>query len=160
MIGKEIPPYTNPADKIIVMMHAKDNPDPEDLQLQNELYDSYDTYIRTALEAEMPLLAKIAPEIDEESLKQFRASGFGLQFQQLLNRAFKNFIRNSISTWVNFAQVIIISFVMMILFWKKEGYTDKTINRERNGAIIGASTYHLLHSTNTVLLTCISSILT
>lgn len=154
MIGKEIPPYTNPADRIIVMMHAKENPDPEELQKQNELFDSYNKHIRPALEADMPELMKIAPELDEASLKQFRSSGFGLQFQQLLSRAFKNFIRNSIATWVNLCQVVIISVVVLILFWKKEGYTDATVNRERNGAIIAASTYHLLHSTNTVLLTC------
>eukprot|EP00826_Nyctotherus_ovalis_P052897 TRINITY_DN678_c0_g1_i9.p1 TRINITY_DN678_c0_g1~~TRINITY_DN678_c0_g1_i9.p1 ORF type:complete len:654 (+),score=168.67 TRINITY_DN678_c0_g1_i9:414-2375(+) len=152
MIGKEIPSYTNPADRIIVMMHAKENPDPEDLQKQNELFDSYNRHIRPELEADIPRLAEVAPELDEESLKIFRASGFGLQFQQLLNRAFKNFIRNSIATWVNLAQVIIISLVMIILFWNKEA-NDETTIRERNGAIIAASTYHLLHSTNTVLLT-------
>jgi len=156
MIGKEIPPYTNPADRIIVMMHAKENPDPEDLQLQNELYGSYNKYIRTELETEMVQLTQVAPDIDEESLKQFRASSFGLQFQQLLNRAFKNFIRNNISTWANLGQVIIISLIKITLFWKKEGYDSEIINRERNGAIIGSSTYHLLHSINTILLTCIS----
>lgn len=139
------------------MMHAKENPDPEDIQKQNELFDSYNKYIRPELEAAMPKLAEAAPELDEESLKMFRASGFGLQFQQLLNRAFKNFIRNSIATWVNLAQVIIISLVMIILFWNKEA-NDETTIRERNGAIIAASTYHLLHSTNTVLLTCTSPV--
>ena len=29
MINKEIPPYTNPADQLIKIMHSKEKPDPE-----------------------------------------------------------------------------------------------------------------------------------
>lgn len=158
MIGKEIPPYTNPADKIIVMMHSKENPDPEDIQRQNELFDSYDKHIRLALEDEIPKLAAAAPEVDEKALKEFQAGGFCLEFRNLFIRAFKNLSRNRLATWVNFIQVLVIAGISDILFWQKGGY-DYVNVREKTGAMIGACTYHFLHSINTVLLTCIYSVL-
>lgn len=135
------------------MMHAKENPDPEDIQKQNELFDSYDKYLRPEIESEMGKLASEAPELDENSLKQFRASSFALQFNQLLTRGFKNYFRNSIRTWVAFFQMLFICFITDIIFWKKGGYEYIDV-RSKNGALAGATTFHFLHSINSVLLTC------
>eukprot|EP00826_Nyctotherus_ovalis_P039248 TRINITY_DN3756_c0_g1_i17.p2 TRINITY_DN3756_c0_g1~~TRINITY_DN3756_c0_g1_i17.p2 ORF type:complete len:327 (-),score=39.94 TRINITY_DN3756_c0_g1_i17:56-1036(-) len=134
------------------MMHAKENPDPEDIQKQNELFDSYNKYLRTEIENEMTKLASEAPELDENSFKKFRASSFALQFNQLLIRGFKNYFRNDIRTWVAFFQMLFICFIVDIIFWKKGGY-DYINVRSKNGALAGATTFHFLHSINSVLLT-------
>ena len=153
MIGKPIPPYTNPADRIIVMMHAKENPEPEDIARQQELFDNYNKHLRPAIENSMPGLAEAAPPIDPKLLGQFRSAGFMLEFNQLLSRGFRNFIRNNISTWVNLGQAVIISIIIDILFWNKSGQSQQMV-RERSNALLAAVVYIFLHSINSVLLTC------
>ena len=115
MIGKPIPLYTNPADRIIVMLHAKENPEQEDIDRQNELFQSYKEHIAPKIKESIPDLAANAPIIDEKSLHKYRTGGFMLEFQELMSRGFRNFIRNSISTWVNLGQTIVISIIVDIL---------------------------------------------
>lgn len=135
------------------MLHAKENPSQEDIDSQKELFAAYIEHIRPKIDEEIPALTAKSPPIDEKSLNKYRTVGFGVEFQQLMSRCFRNFIRNSISTWVNLGQTIIISVIMDILFWNKSGY-DQRMVRERTNALLGAGIYTFLHSINSVLLSC------
>ncbi len=154
-IGKEIPAYTNPADQLIKLMHAKEKPDPEDIKMQNELFESYDANIRSAIKADIKEVSDKAPKIDSAVMKSFRASSFTLQFEQLLIRAFRNMIRNTTFTRVRVGQIIILGVLLDILFWNKESYSYEDV-KDKNGAFFFICTSQFMLSIQSVLLTCIT----
>jgi hypothetical protein len=159
MIGHEIPAYTNPADQLIKLMHAKEKPDPDDIKMQEELFNNYNQHIRASIENEVAEAEKESLQLNKKRLSQFRASSFCTQFQQLILRAFKNLLRNTTFTRVRIGQVIVIGILMIILFWNKKGYGQDNVNG-KNGAFFFICTSQLMLSIQSVLLTCTLSILT
>eukprot|EP00826_Nyctotherus_ovalis_P052896 TRINITY_DN678_c0_g1_i8.p1 TRINITY_DN678_c0_g1~~TRINITY_DN678_c0_g1_i8.p1 ORF type:complete len:598 (+),score=123.39 TRINITY_DN678_c0_g1_i8:364-2157(+) len=153
MIGKEIPPYMNPADQLIKIMHAKEKPSEEDIQRQNELFDNYNKHLRDGIAQEIPNLVKEAPVLHEEQFKQFRSTTFGLQFQQLLVRATKNLLRNSTFTTVRIVQTLVLSVLLLLLYWRrtKDDYFDV---RDRNSALFFICNCQFMLAFQCVLLTC------
>lgn len=153
MIGHDIPPYTNPADQLIKVMHAKEKPEPEDLRMQEELFDNYNRHIRSSIEDEIAEAEKESIPLNKKRLNQFRASSFCMQFQQLMSRAFKNLLRNITFTRVRIGQVIVVGILMDILFWNKSGYGQDHV-RAKGGAFFFMCTSQLMLSIQSVLLTC------
>lgn len=153
MIGREIPPYMNPADQLIKIMHAKEKPSEEDIKNQSELFDNYNKYLRNGIAEEIPELVKSAPTLSPESFAQFRSTTFGLQFQQLLIRATKNLIRNSTFTTVRIVQTLVLSVLLLLLYWRRtnDDYFDV---RDRNSALFFISNCQFMLAFQCVLLTC------
>lgn len=151
-IGKPIPEYTNPADQLIKLMHAKEKKEDDDIKMQNELFENYDTKLRPAIMADMKSLKEKAPPMDKHALGQFRASGFWLQFEQLMYRAFKNVIRNTTFTKVRVGQIVILGILLDILFWNKETYDEGDV-RDKNGAYFFICTSQFMLAIQSVLLT-------
>lgn len=153
MIGKEIPPYMNPADQLIKVMHVKEKPSEEDAKRQNELFDNYNKYLRTGIAEEILKLASEAPSLSQEALSQFRSTTFGLQFQQLLIRASKNLIRNSTFTTVRIVQTLVLSVLLLLLYWRRTN-NDFADVRDRNSGLFFISNSQFMLSFQCVLLTC------
>lgn len=153
MIGREIPPYTNPADQLIKIMHAKEKPTKEDIRGQNELFESYNKHLRPAIESQIPDLVKSAVALKQDKLSEFRATSFSLQFDQLLNRAFKNVIRNSTFTTVRIVQTVVIAVLLCLLYWRKTDLDYDDI-RDKNSALFFICTCQFMLSIQSVLLTC------
>jgi len=153
MIGYEIPPYTNPADQLIKVMHAKEKPDSEDIKIQEELFNNYDQHIRASIKNEVAEAGKESLPLNKERLSQFRASGFCTQSQQLTLRAVKNLLRNITFTRVRIGQVVVVGILMIILFWNRSGYDRDNVN-SKNGALFFICTSQLMLSIQSVILTC------
>ncbi len=157
-IGREIPAYTNPADQLIKLMHAKEDPDPEDIKQQSELFDSYDTNLRKNVLADVAEQTEKAAKLDDSKLAQFRDSSFGLQFKQLLGRSFKNVVRNPTLTRVRVLQMIALAILMDLIFWNKESYERGDV-KDKNGAIFFILTSQFMLAVQSVLLTCMCGML-
>jgi len=153
MIGYPIPAYTNPADQLIKVMHAKDKPEPEDIEKQEELFENYNKYIRPTIESEMKEAEEKSEPLNKKRLSQFRASSFGTQFQQLMHRAFINLVRNTTLTRVRIGQVVVLGIIMNILFWNKRGYDKENVS-QKNGAFFFVCVSQLMLSVQSVMLTC------
>ena len=153
MVGREIPPYTNPADQLIKLMHAKEKPDLEDIKMQNELFDCYDKHLRGGIQQDVTQLKEQTPPLDTKRLNLFRASDFLLQFNQLTIRAFKNMIRNVTFIKVRFIQIIILGILLDLLFWNKRSYDEGDV-RDKNGAFFFICTLQFMLSIQSVVLTC------
>lgn len=151
-INHPIPPYTNPADQLIKVMHAKEKPDQEDLNRQKALFDNYNSLLRKEIEESMPELAKQASPLDSERLKQFRISSMSLQLHQLLGRAFRNLIRNSTFTTVRIVQTVVLSILLMLLYWRKTDF-DYLGVRDKNSALFFVCNCQFMFSIQSVLLT-------
>lgn len=152
-INKEIPKYTNPADYLIKAIHAKENPDKEDIKQQNILFKEYDDRLKQGIFNEMDELQKLSSELNQDKLKEFRVSSFGLQFCQLLKRCSLNLIRNATLTRVRTGQIIILGILIDILFWNKSSYSQGDV-RDKNGALFFISVSQFMLSIQSVLLTC------
>lgn len=155
MIGRAIPAYTNPADRLIKMLHAKEKPDPQDIKAQSELFESYDKYIRAGIENEIPKLVSAAEPLDAKELAQQQQNTLYDQFFQLMNRAFKNLTRNVSFIIVRVGQMVVLGLIMMILFWDTRGYDYNTV-RDKNGAYCFVCVSQLMLSVQSVILTCTS----
>lgn len=153
MIGREIPPYMNPADRLIKFMHTKEHPDPHELRLQQELYDNYDKYIRPSIQNDMNDAASRSQPLDIKQLGHLRASTFWEQYKELMTRAFRNLVRNVGLLIATLGQTIILALVLVILFWNKEGSEYSRV-RDKNGAFFFISITQFVLSIQAVLLTC------
>ena len=154
MINKEIPPYTNPADQLIKIMHSKEKPDPEDIRNQEELFDSYNNHLRGKILDSMPDLSSKSQELDVKKITQLRASGFCDQFKHLMGRSFKNLIRNTGFIQAKIGQIIVLGVVMDILFWNKKAVDYQTV-RDKIGAFAFIAISQFMLSVQAVVLTCI-----
>lgn len=153
MIGHEIPPYTNPADQLIKLMHAKEKPEPEDIKEQEELFANYNRHLRSAIEDEMKEAESRSQPLNKEQLTKFRASSFATQFHNLMVRASKNLVRNITISRVRIAQVVFLGIFMDILFWNKDGYDLENVE-SKNGAFFFICMSQLMLSLQSVILTC------
>lgn len=153
MIGNEIPPYMNPADQLIKIMHTKEKPSEDDIKRQNQLFENYNKHLRTDIAEGIPKLTSKAPALSQEALSQFRSTTFGLQFQHLLIRASKNLIRNSTFTTVRIVQTLVLSILLLLLYWRRTN-NDFSDVRDRNSALFFISNCQFMLSFQCVLLTC------
>lgn len=156
MIGHEIPAYTNPADQLIKVMHAKEKPEPSDIKEQEELFLNYDKHLRPDIEVEIQEAEKNVQPLSKEKLSQFRATSFKTQFQHLMKRTMTNLVRNVTLSRVRIGQTVAMALIMDILFWNKEGYEQKEVS-EKNGALFFVCTSQLMLSIQSVILTCNST---
>lgn len=156
--GDKIPPYTNPVDELIKLMHAKEKPDKSDLAKQQVLFDDYDTKLRGGILKTIQELKESSPPLDDHKLDKFRASSFSTQYGQLMIRAFRNLIRNTTFTRVRIGQIIILGALIDILFCNKNSYGEGDV-RDKNGAFFFICTAQFMLAIQSVLLTCIYLIL-
>jgi len=152
-IGREIPAYVNPADRLIKIMHTKEKPDSNELKLQQELYTSYNKHSRSLIQNEIDEAVSKAEALDTKQLAKLRASSFWEQYKELMTRAFRNLTRNTNFLIVTVGQTIVLGLVLVILFWNKEGYEYNRV-RGKNGAFFFISTAQFILSIQSVLLTC------
>jgi len=135
-------------------MHAKEKPDAKDIETQRDLFKKYDDIRRVAIKTEMTELKEQSAPIDKKTLDEFRASGFCLQFEQLILRSFRNLIRNTTFTRVRVGQIVILGILLDILFWNKSSYSEGDV-RDKNGAFFFICTSQFMLAIQSVLLTCI-----
>jgi hypothetical protein len=152
-IGNAIPKYTNPADHLIKLIHAKEKPDQKDIELQNKFFQNYDTILKPKIAKEMTEIKSKVNELDKKRLQGFRVSSFGLQFQQLMIRAFRNTCRNPTFTRVRTIQTIILGILNLILFWNKSTYGMQDV-KDKNGCLFFVCTSQFMLAIQSVLLTC------
>ncbi len=153
-IGKPIPPYTNPGDYVINLMHSKEKPDAAEIKMQNEMYSAYDKHIRTSVKEEMASdMAKSAP-LDTARMKNMRGISFGLQCKLLLDRAFKNLFRNKHLTQARIIQTVVIAIVLDILFFRKTSNDQQDV-RSRNSVLFFLAMTQLFSTLESVVLSCI-----
>ena len=115
-VHDEIHTHTNPADELIKKLHAKENSTPAECEARKKFYLCYDENLKQGIQNEIAELKQSSDEMNEEVLKKFRATGFGLQFGQLILRASRNLVRNTTFTKVRIGQTVILGIIIDLLF--------------------------------------------
>lgn len=152
-IGDPITAHTNPADELIKKLHAKENSTPDECKARQKFYLCYEEKIRDNIKNEIGVEQQNAQDMDSGVLKKFRATGFGLQFGQLIVRATRNLFRNTTFTKVRIGQTVVLGIIIDLLFWNKSSYSEGDV-KDKNGAFFFICTAQFMLAIQSVLLTC------